>query len=114
MLCDLFVKWGLAVEFPDVEVLFNEGVDWDGFESHWPGLNFKSHYSVPADFVVEVETMRDDVLSRIARNKECEFRSLQYRLISEGECEKAKENLTKKTTWHRWIIKKASESESAI
>lgn len=114
MLYGLFVKWGFAVEFPDVEVLFNEWVDWDIFESCWPSLSFKGHYSVPADFVVKIVTTRDNVLCRIARNKECELWSLQYQLISEGGCERGKENLTRKTAWHLWVIKKASGSESAI
>ena len=52
---------------------------------HWPSLSVESRQSAPGNAVVEEVAAGDDILSGGGRNNEGELRSLQYRLISEGE-----------------------------
>ena len=52
---------------------------------HWFSLSVESYQSAPGDAVVIEVATRDELLSGGCRNEEGELRSLQDRLISDGE-----------------------------
>ena len=97
-LCHMLVDCGLAHrEFPEVEELL-EGVCWEVFEvGHRPSFGVESHQGAPRNGFVVVAANVGNLLGRISRDEECEFRSLQCLLISEGERVKGEEGIVRKT-----------------
>jgi len=95
----------------EVVSIVHRGIRYRGYEDrvervgcevcklgHWLSLGVESRQGVPGNAVVMEVATGDDILSRGGRNKEGELRSLQYRLISEGERVEGRRDCTQKTT----------------
>ena len=65
---------------------------------HWLGLSVESRQGAPGNSVVMQVATSDKILSGGCGNEEGELRSLQYRLISEGEGVEGGRDYTQNTT----------------